>query len=42
MGCSRQYVSGLMKGNETMSLIFAINASILLECDVTDLYELVR
>lgn len=42
MECSRQYVSGLIKGTETMSLEFAINAAVVLECEITDLYKLDR
>ena len=41
MGCSRSYVSGLISGSEKMSLEFAINTSILLDCNVTDLYVLI-
>jgi len=41
MECSRSYVSGLIAGTEKMSLEFAINASQVLECRVTDLYVLI-
>lgn len=44
MDCSRQYVNALVSGKEKMSLEFAINASYILECRITDLYvlEIVR
>ncbi|CAM3877489.1 HTH cro/C1-type domain-containing protein [Cohnella lubricantis] len=41
MDCTPQYVSGLISGNETMSLEFAINAAFILKCRVTDLYILI-
>lgn len=41
MKCSRQYVNDLITGRSSMSLTFAINASIVLNCRVTDFYVLV-
>lgn len=40
MQCSRQYVHRLTKKKETMSLIFAINASYILNCDWKSFYTL--
>ncbi|WP_127506192.1 helix-turn-helix transcriptional regulator [Paenibacillus humicus] len=34
------YITGLIKGKETMSLEFAINSADILDCRVTDLYIL--
>lgn len=41
MECSPQFISGLIRGKEKMSLEFAINASLKLDCDVKELYELI-
>ncbi|MFD2613520.1 helix-turn-helix transcriptional regulator [Paenibacillus gansuensis] len=38
MNCQRQYVNGLIRGTEKMSLEFAINAAEILGCNVRDLY----
>lgn len=40
IGVSRQYVNQLITGEATMSLIFAINAAHVLDCQITDLYKL--
>lgn len=40
MKVSPQYINGLIAGRETMSLIFAINASFLLDCEISDIYVL--
>jgi len=41
MKCTRQYVNDLLNGDATMSLIFAINAGYILNCNPQDFYELV-
>ena len=40
MGCSRQYVNQLISGDAVMSLEFAINAALVLNCQVIDFYVL--
>lgn len=40
--CTRQYVNDLISGDKVMSLPFAGEAAKLLDCDVTDLYPLLK
>lgn len=39
LGVSRQFVNGIINNREKMSLEIAYNISVILSCDIKDLYE---